>query len=85
MAVNARTASRARTSARASIASATANRKITIAASAHLPISSAPMTATAIRKLMLNVNARSAIQPLRNVGPPASPMEASASASTGHA
>lgn len=85
MAVRARTASRARTSARASMASATANRKITMAASAHLPISSAPMTATAIRKLILNVSARTAIQPLRSVGPPANAMEASANANTGQA
>lgn len=67
------------------MASATANRKITIAASAHLPISSAPITATAIRKWMLNASARRAIQPLRSVWPPASAMEASASPSTGQA
>ena len=58
-----RMALRARSSERASISSATLNRNITMAASGHWPISTAPVTAMLIRALMLRLPLRTAIQP----------------------
>lgn len=56
---------RARSSERASISSATLNRNITMAASGHWPISTAPVTAMLISALMFRLPLRTAIQPLR--------------------
>jgi len=77
------TALRARSSESASMASARANRNSTIAASAHWPISKAPLTASVIRKWMLSVKWRSAIQPFLAVGPPARPIDSAARVITG--
>ena len=57
-------APRARSTARASMASAIAYRAITIAASGHWPIRKAPVTATVIRALMFKRPCRSAASPL---------------------
>jgi hypothetical protein len=54
---------RARSTARASIASAMAYSAITIAASGHWPITIAPVTATVISALMFRRPWRSAAQP----------------------
>ena len=54
---------RARSTARASIASAMAYRAITIAASGHWPMANAPVTATVISALMFSRPWRSAIRP----------------------
>lgn len=54
---------RARSRDRASINSATVNRNITIAASGHWPISTAPVTAMLIKALMLRLRFFRAIQP----------------------
>ena len=58
-------APRARSTARASRCSASAYSAITIAASGHWPISSAPVTATAISALMFRRPRRSALTPFR--------------------
>ena len=70
---------RARSSERASISSATLNRNITMAASGHWPISTAPVTAMLIRALMLRLPLRTAIQPFW-VSRPQAVMAATASA-----
>jgi hypothetical protein len=85
MAIRRSTARRARASERASMASASAKSTITIAASGHWPITTAPVTAMAISALMFSVRWRSAPQPLRYVDRPVRPMAISASASAGHA
>jgi hypothetical protein len=54
---------RARSSERASISSATVNSNITMAASGHWPISTAPVTAMLISALMLRLRFFRAIQP----------------------
>jgi len=58
-------ASRARSSERASMRSASVNSTITIAASGHWPSSNAPVTAMLISALMLRLPLRSAVNPLR--------------------
>ncbi|MNC83771.1 hypothetical protein D3C75_1379160 [compost metagenome] len=54
---------RARSSERASINSATVNRNMTMAASGHWPISTAPVTAMLISALMFRLRFFRAIQP----------------------
>ena len=54
---------RARSTARASIASAIAYSAITMAASGHWPITNAPVTATVIRALMFSRPRNSAVSP----------------------
>ena len=54
---------RARSTARASIASAMAYSAMTMAASGHWPMRKAPVTATVISALILSLNWRSAAQP----------------------
>ena len=54
------------------------------AISGHAPMNMPPTTATVMRKLILSVNVRRAINPLRSVGSPPSRMDTTASAITGH-
>ena len=61
--ISLRMALRARSSDSASIISAIENSTITIAASGHWPMITAPVTAIAIRALMLRLKLRSAIKP----------------------
>ncbi|MNH19781.1 hypothetical protein D3C72_1319430 [compost metagenome] len=61
--INPPMALRARSSERASINSATVNRNMTMAASGHCPISTAPVTAMLISALMLRLPFFRAIQP----------------------
>ncbi len=56
---------RARSRDFASISSAMANSTLTIAASGHWPMSTAPVTAMLIRALMFRLRFFRAIQPLR--------------------
>jgi hypothetical protein len=58
---------RARSTARASIASAMAYSAITMAASGHWPMTKAPVTATVISALMFSRPCRSAVSPLKTL------------------
>ncbi len=69
---------RARSTARASMASAIAYSAMTIAASGHWPITNAPVTATVISALMFSRPRRSAARPLRYTSKPDSPIATAA-------